>query len=471
MTRNPQPGRACTRCGARLNRYNTGTVCGSCESGVLEPPDLPRAFWETERMREALATWHMGRVIYAYRTHPHHGRPLGQETVAGWLGLTQGQLSKLESGRAPEQLSKLIRWAQTLRIPGDLLWFSLPPHDTDTLDQVNRQDFLRAAASIAVAPAAMTDLIGALEPTPVPSMVGAHEIAQLREAASMFHFWDHAYGGGVVRDAVAAQLRYAVRLLEARCADRHRGELFSAVGVLSHTAAFMAFDAYAHTDARTMFRLALSCAEEVDDWQLRAKILSSMARQSIWCGNPDAGLTFAELALVRADRITPTQRAMLHTTRARALAKMGRVQDTMAAVGSADDEFDHASPSNDPAWMAYYDHAQHAGDTGHALFDLAIAGRFIHEARTRLAIAVDGHTDRYVRSRAISATKLATLVMTVGDPVEAAHIGQRALTEAGHLRSRRATDDLRDLQRIATQRADQPEVAELSTRIDELLNP
>ena len=82
-------------------------------------------------MRDALATWHMGRVIFAYRTHPWHVRPLSQETVGNWLGLTQAQLSRIENGRAPEELSKLVRYAQILHIPAELLWFKLPD-DSDT---------------------------------------------------------------------------------------------------------------------------------------------------------------------------------------------------------------------------------------------------------------------------------------------------------------------------------------------------
>jgi transcriptional regulator with XRE-family HTH domain len=77
-------------------------------------------------MRDALATWHMGRVILAYRTHPHHGRVLPQGLVGNWLGLTQAQLSRMENGRAPDELSKLVRYAQILSVPPGLLWFSLP---------------------------------------------------------------------------------------------------------------------------------------------------------------------------------------------------------------------------------------------------------------------------------------------------------------------------------------------------------
>ncbi|WP_234531674.1 helix-turn-helix domain-containing protein [Streptomyces shenzhenensis] len=77
-------------------------------------------------MREALESWHFGQVLYAYRTHPHHRRALSQGAVADWLGVTQAQLSRIENGAAPQDLSKLMQWAHSLKIPADLLWFKLP---------------------------------------------------------------------------------------------------------------------------------------------------------------------------------------------------------------------------------------------------------------------------------------------------------------------------------------------------------
>ncbi|WP_241835537.1 helix-turn-helix domain-containing protein [Pseudofrankia asymbiotica] len=65
-------------------------------------------------------------MIYAYRTHPYHGQTLPQELVGSWLGLTQPQLSRIENGRAPEELSKLIHYSDVLGIPADLLWFDRP---------------------------------------------------------------------------------------------------------------------------------------------------------------------------------------------------------------------------------------------------------------------------------------------------------------------------------------------------------
>jgi hypothetical protein len=80
-------------------------------------------------MSEALASWHMGNVISAYRNHPFYGGPVRQEFVGGWMGVTQAQLSRIENGAPIMDLTKLIRWARTLRIPADLLWFKLPGAD------------------------------------------------------------------------------------------------------------------------------------------------------------------------------------------------------------------------------------------------------------------------------------------------------------------------------------------------------
>jgi transcriptional regulator with XRE-family HTH domain len=126
------PARYCDRCGARLARDNRAARCGPCSSprALREPPVVPGEFWDAPPMRAALDSWHMGRVIYAYRTHPWHGQVLKQSVVGSWFGLTQTQLSRIENGRAPEEMSKLVRWARLLGIPAERLWFKLPGDDS-----------------------------------------------------------------------------------------------------------------------------------------------------------------------------------------------------------------------------------------------------------------------------------------------------------------------------------------------------
>ncbi|MGH3828728.1 MAG: hypothetical protein ACRDQX_16395 [Pseudonocardiaceae bacterium] len=90
------------------------------------------------------------------------------------------------------------------------------------------------------------------------------------------------------------QLRRPVRLAGG-CAGS------SQLGDLAETTGTLAFDADTHDDARQVFSFALGCAEQAEDWHLRATVLSTMAVPAIRTGRPDEALTLAELALVRAD--------------------------------------------------------------------------------------------------------------------------------------------------------------------------
>jgi len=298
--------------------------------------------------------------------------------------------------------------------------------------------------------------------------VSPDEIADVVATAELLEQWDNTHGGATTRGLADDALRRSARLLRRSCPSDLHTALHIALARLSGVVAFMLFDAYAHDDARRRFAFALECAELGVDWHQRAYLLCSMARQAIWCGLPDNGLTYIEMGLVRSDRLTATERAMLHTVQARALAKLGpaRAQDALTAVGTADEQFTHSRPSEDPSWMRFYDTAQHHGDTGHALYDVAVSTSLRTEAADRLRYSVDHHEPEFVRSRAISGTTLASLTMVRGDPSEAAMIGQAALDDAGPVQSNRAADGFRTLRHLGTPHAAVPDVAALLARID-----
>jgi hypothetical protein len=48
--------------------------CVAHERDLHAAPELPADFWDEVVLREALQSWHMGRVIRAWRTRPYHGR-------------------------------------------------------------------------------------------------------------------------------------------------------------------------------------------------------------------------------------------------------------------------------------------------------------------------------------------------------------------------------------------------------------
>ncbi len=340
------------------------------------------------------------------------------------------------------------------------------------LDNVKRKQLIQRGVALGVGAlleGPLAALLGDSEPTPIPARVGATEIEQIHDATRVFDSWSRTYGGALVREPVMGQLRWSASLLGATCPERLRPELFFAVGALANTAGYMALDADAHEEARRVLRFALACAEKAQDWPLRGYVLSSMAEQAVWTGQPDDGLTLAELALVRPDRLTAAGRALLHIDRGRALAKMRRVNETLTAIGTADEHFAHFTPDNEPPCMAFYNEARHAHLTGSRLVDLAMLGRDPGEATNRLTVAAAGHTEGYTRARAICLTKLASLTMVTGDPLQAAALGHAAVDIAGTIRSRRAAEELRELFRYAAVHQHLDEVAHLRHRIATLV--
>jgi hypothetical protein len=129
----------CDRCGTRLAPDNAGGYRAPCQVGsrrrdlFAAAPDVPAEFWDSHAMREALTSRHRERVIRAYRHHPFHGRhPLPQDVVGAWIGVTQGQLSRIENGPTIVHLDRLMHWARVLGIPSSCLWFTLPEDDQAT---------------------------------------------------------------------------------------------------------------------------------------------------------------------------------------------------------------------------------------------------------------------------------------------------------------------------------------------------
>ena len=73
-------------------------------------PVHPAEFWEHPQLRAAARERHFGRLLRAYRLI--QTPPVQQTQLAGWLGITQGQLSRLERSPTPiVDLAKLDRWS------------------------------------------------------------------------------------------------------------------------------------------------------------------------------------------------------------------------------------------------------------------------------------------------------------------------------------------------------------------------
>lgn len=388
--------------------------------------------------------------------------------MAQRINKSVGHLSRVEretDGRSPNpQIIRLYEGVLGVNVAATVA-SGQTVRSRSNVEDVNRRDLLKTTA--AASSVTVTGSLPVVLPHGRSRKIQPEDIEQVNAAIAAFNTWDHAFGGGHALDVGRPHLDWAYGLLRDDCEKELKPRLFAAVGGLVAVAGFMAFDAFQHQQAREYFAYAQLCADEADDKNLEARVLSSMARQAVWCGKPADALTFIDKAMSKAAQHTPTELAELWTIRARALAKMGpgSAEDALSAVGMADEHFSSSNPADDPQWIKFYDHAQHHGDTAHALFDVETRGRKT-DARGRFGYAVLHHGQGFTRSRTFSQLKLATLIMATGDPDEASSIGGASVVAASRIKSQRARTELLALRATATQSGC---AGDLTERIDEAI--
>lgn len=409
------------------------------------------------------------------------------EAIASGPGAMDGDyVSKLERGiiRWPsKEYRQALREALHATTDAELGFFCTRSHIATVVrspqsesggDDVERKAFLRVLAG-SVASLVISDPLSEFTARAAAAStgrrVGQAEVDQIQHMARMFATQDHLYGGGLSAQGVVTHLSTAAELFDGRFAtETVRQRLFSAVADLADTAGGMCFDAGLHQHAERCFRFAVGSATEAGDWSLRAKALSGLANLSVHQGHQDDALSFSEMALVRADRLSPVVRAVMHTRHARALgiAQPGRESDCLAALDAAQRQFARRA-SDEPAWMAYYGQAHLDRDTGRALLGLALNGGGYREAQQQLTAAVAQFPSGYTRGKVLAMANLATLTMARDDPAHAVTLGNDALAAVGSVRSDRVLDAFRKLRTAGNKYRRMPVANDLNHRVDLLL--
>lgn len=477
--------RHCACCGTRLARDNDSRVCSGCRPNVrnalVQPPAVSPEFWSAKHMREALQSWHMGRVIRAYRRHPFHGQTLRQEIVANWLGLTQAQLSRIENGAPPEELSKLRHWARVLGIPAHVLWFKLPDVDAGAAARPGAQlstvapvplDFGVSAAEIVNAMeafsaqdmasrrellAGLSILTGDVLLRPVQTWVatlpagnasaklGTDDVRQLEDAVKLFRRWDASGVGGLQRKAVVGQLKAMTETLAEPQAPAVRGQLFGITAELAQLSGWMAYDQGLHGVAQRYYLLALHACREAGNPELGAKVIGDMTQLSTALGHYDDSLSFARTALYSLPRqANPLVRAELLGLEARAYAHLGSREAANAARSAETcvEVYAEQPAEAQPDWIHYMNRAEVDCLAANTYIELALhhddvtrARRYADRAEHYTVDACQRRGELYTRSRIFDEIRLAKVRLAQGEPEEAVRVGTNALQAAQSVRS------------------------------------
>ncbi|HEY3733566.1 MAG TPA: hypothetical protein VGL63_06595 [Streptosporangiaceae bacterium] len=290
--------------------------------------------------------------------------------------------------------------------------------------------------------------------------VGMADVERIRQASTEFEALDRVHGGGHAFTWLADYLdREVAPMLTGRYSAATGRELFAAAASATGLAGWMAFDqGRSHGLAQRFFIQALGLARQSGDRFYSAHVVSNLATQALFLGHGPEAARLARAARSGAGRSAPAMlTARLGTVEARGWALAGDQHETRAAIRRADAALDRSDPSADPAWLAAYTPAHHAGSVMHALRD---AGQY-RDAATRSAMALD-LPESNVRARALHQTLLATVQAGNGDLAAACDTAGVALRTAVTLSSARLGERLREFGRQIGHHHDQPAVRDFT---------
>ena len=418
--------RYCMRCGGRLARDSRASMCAPCRQlsgiGSDHAPGFGADFWYTDQMRDSFASRDMGTVVRAYRYHPAHGhKPLPQETVSRWLGVTQSQLSRIESGRnRVDTLDKLIHYARSLKMPADLLWFELP-EEKEEAPQRSGDVFalpdgpLVAATSVHTGSALADSLLGTLD---------------------LYANMDNLAGPQSLVTIAPQQLRFVEDLLlNARGKDRE--QLLYVGARYAEFAGWIYQDAGALNSAMQMSSMALDFAQETGDETLMSYILMRRSNIATDAKRPELALKLADTALDKMSHLPPRYCAVALRQRAHACAQLDQSDDCANTLELAF-KFAERSAGSEKDLAQYCTPEYVEMEAAHCWIELGQAGKAIGTLQHSLA----GWKPEFRRDLGLCLARLAVAHASSDQIENALIVANRAREIARDTKSFRTVDQL-----------------------------
>ena len=250
---------------------------------------------------------------------------LTQCALAELLSVDVGTVSRWEVGARAPSLGQMQRIAKVLKLcPGDVLQGFGVLSDTASLGTISSSQTFRDSST----PFPIHDI-------PPPKSVTTSDVEQVRTAVMQLSMLASECGsGGLVRLTGHAHLRWASALLSVECAAQVRSELTETVAWLAVVIGGVALDLHEQHEAQAASTFVLRCAEETNNWHLRAAGHVMLALQCAAARDPDSALTHVELAAARADRLNSDERAVLRTMRSHYLSELTAAEEGAGATSA-----------------------------------------------------------------------------------------------------------------------------------------
>jgi hypothetical protein len=473
---------------------------------LLAPPIVPRDFWLTPHMRDAFAAQHIGRVSRAYRQHPHHAATYGfagisQALLGQWLGLTQAQVSRIETGPPVRNTDSVAHWARVLRIPAGLLWFDLPgsrrlssatvnalfDSHTGVVPSLDLQSgdwaesdsnelamLLREGAELPIRAETVTHLVHAWLVTEPPQIVetdsgrrvGENLVRKVEHRTAELRRIDDYVAGGDLHALVERELHVTASVLrDASYTEPLGRRLLVALGEMAQLAGWVLGDAGRYVPAAHYYLVGVKAAHAAGDAPLAANLISTLAYQVSNVGSPREAVLLAQSADTGArSQATPKTQALFKERLAWAYAKADERKQAERALAAVETAFERGTADADPEWVYWLDEDEIAVMAGRCYVELGEAGRAVE----LLTGVLDGYDERRTRELALYTSWLAEAHLGLGAVDEAVSAANRTLDLTTRTTSVRSDDRVTVLRRALRPHKAHPPVAEFEERAREL---
>jgi transcriptional regulator with XRE-family HTH domain len=370
----------CTSCGVALATDNRAGLCEQCATiaqGTRDAaPVLSADFWEQPEIRSALLSQHFGRFLRVYRTAQYP--QVKQIQLALWLGITQGQLSRIERSATPVgDLHKLDTWARALHVPADRLWFSPSPAlpgaadvapDRATVEMslhnegsdVRRRDLFKVAGVTAAAAGSA----GLLANTPWQRLLDSVDkgrpvdpaTAQLmHDRTANFFDTEETVPARQILESLTQHRATLVALLPNARTDVVRNQLAVSLGEADALAGWLHFDLGCANEAANAWRSTLKVAKETGDGALAACALGYWSYLASFRNDIAPAVRLLQQAQEYVPGSSaPATRSWISARQAEELGRLGDETGALRALERAFTAFDFARPRAERNWTAFF---------------------------------------------------------------------------------------------------------------------
>jgi transcriptional regulator with XRE-family HTH domain len=350
----------------------------STPTDAVRAPVHPAEFWEQPQLRAAARERHFGRLLRAYRLA--QTPPVQQTQLAGWLGITQGQLSRLERAATPVQdLTKLDHWSRELHIPAHLLWFELsldpsetptaplpratvekPDRDEDEDEAVRRRDLLKVTPGVAAGAAGGGLLADApwqrlMDSVDKGRPVDTATVQLMQDRTADFFETEYTVPARHVLDSLTNHRATLTALVGNARTDATRNPLRVMLGETEALHGWLYFDLGQANEATDAWRATLKTAKETGD---RALAACALGYWSYLAGSRN-DITPAVRLLRQAEEYVPgnsapATRSWIAARAAEELSRLGDETASLRALERAFTAFDFARPRTERVWTGFF---------------------------------------------------------------------------------------------------------------------